>query len=78
MSGPVSQDPCYLTLAQASAIVAVSPRTLRRAIASKRLCAHRLGRLVRIDAVELKRWIEADGAAGPRHAGAATSISQMR
>lgn len=63
MPGPTSQDPRYLTLAQASAVIAVSPRTLRRAIADQRLHAQRLGRMVRIDAMELKRWIEANGAA---------------
>src|SRR5437868_6542402 len=45
----------YLSLAQAGAIVNLSPRTLRRAIAAGRLCAHRLGRLTRIDAAHLLR-----------------------
>ncbi len=51
----------YLSLAQASAIAEVSTRTLRRAIAARRLRAHRLGRLLRIDVAELQRWVEADG-----------------
>ena len=57
--------PQYLSLADASAIADLSPRTLRRAIAAKRLRAHHLRRTVRIDLAELRRWIEADGAAPP-------------
>ena len=53
----------YLSLAQASAVVNLSTRTLRRAIKGRRLRAHRLGRLTRIDLFELRRWVEADGAA---------------
>ncbi len=55
----------YLTLAQASAIVQLSIRTLHRAIAAGTLRAHQLGRRVRIDADELHRWVEANGAATP-------------
>jgi excisionase family DNA binding protein len=44
----------------------VGKTTLRRAIAAKRLDAHHLGRLVRIDVDELKRWVKADGAAEPK------------
>jgi excisionase family DNA binding protein len=55
--------PQYLSLAQASALTNLSIRTLRRAVAAKKLDAHRLGRLIRIDAAELHRWVEADGAA---------------
>ena len=75
MSGPNPQDPRYLTLAQASTIVAVSPRTLRRAIAAQHLCVHRLGRLVRIDVTELCRWVEANGAG---HATAAATSDAQR
>jgi excisionase family DNA binding protein len=53
-----------LTLAQASAIVNLSKRTLRRAISAGRLRAHHLGRSIRIDLEELKRWVKANGA-GP-------------
>lgn len=65
MAEPVVPHLRYVALAEASAIVGVSPRTLRRAIASQRLQAHRLGRLVRIDLAELTRWIEANGEAAP-------------
>ena len=68
MSGPVSQYPRYVSFAEASKIVGVSPRTLRRAVADGCLRAHRLGRLVRIDVTELTRWIEADGAAASMRA----------
>ena len=52
-----------LTLAQASAIVNLSQRTLRRAIDAGRLRAHTLGRRVRIDVAELERWVKENGAA---------------
>ena len=59
-----TSDPQYVSPARASAMVGVSPRTLRRAIRAGRLRAHRVGRLVRIAVPELRRWVEAD-AAGP-------------
>ena len=62
MQHAVPAGPRYVSLAQASAMVDVSTRTLRRAIAAGRLAAHRLGRLIRIDLAELQRWVEADGA----------------
>jgi len=46
----------YLSLAQAGTIANLSTRTLRRAIAAKRLRAYRLGRLTRIELAELRRW----------------------
>jgi len=55
--------PLYLSLAQASAIVGLSARTLRRAIVAKRLRVHRVGGRVLLALAELRRWIEADGAA---------------
>jgi excisionase family DNA binding protein len=55
-----------VTLRQAADITGLSTRTLRRAITGKRLGAHHLGRLVRIDVDELKRWVKADGAAEPK------------
>ena len=63
MPHAVPIEPRYVSLARASAIVGVSMRTLRRAIVARRLAAHRLGRLIRIDLAELQRWVEADGAA---------------
>ena len=63
MQHAVPAEPRYVSLARASAMVDVSTRTLRRAIAAGRLAAHRLGRLIRIDLAELQRWVEADGAA---------------
>ena len=65
VADPVLPNLRYVSLAEASAIVGLSPRTLRRAIAAQRLQAHRIGRLVRIDVAELTRWIEANGAAAP-------------
>ncbi len=59
----VSVESRYVSLAQASSMVALSCRTLRRAIDAHRLHAHRIGRLIRIDVAELRRWVEADGAA---------------
>jgi len=53
----------YLSLAEAGTIASFSTRTLRRAIAARKLRAHRVGRNVRIELAELQRWIEADGAA---------------
>jgi excisionase family DNA binding protein len=55
--------PQYLSLAEAGAIASFSTRTLRRAIAAKSLRAHHVGRNVRIELAELRRWIEAGGAA---------------
>ena len=55
--------PRYLSLAEAGAIASFSTRTLRRAIAARKLRAHHVGRNVRIELAELQRWIEADGAA---------------
>ena len=62
MQAPRTVPLQLVTLAQASNIVGLSPRTLRRAIHAGRLHAHRLGRSVRINLEELKRWVEADGA----------------
>jgi len=62
---PQSTPLQFVTLAQAGGIVGLSPRTLRRAIHAGSLNAHRLGRSVRISIEELRRWVEADGAAAP-------------
>jgi excisionase family DNA binding protein len=56
----------YLSLAAASRVTSLSMRTIRRAIGHRRLAAHRIGRLIRIEEGELRRWIEADGAAARR------------
>ena len=53
----------YVSPAEASRIVAVSVRTLRRAIRAGRLRAHTLGRLVRIELGELDRWVKANDTA---------------
>ncbi len=50
----------YVSLAQASAITGLSSRTLRRAIAAKRLRAHRVGRLVRIEEDDLHEMIRGE------------------
>jgi excisionase family DNA binding protein len=63
VSGSSAQLHRYVSPAQASELVGVSIRTLRRAIAAGRLRARRLGRLVRIDVAELTRWVESDGSA---------------
>ena len=60
-----SQSPRYVSPAQASEIVGVSRRTLRRAITAGKLRSHQLGRLVRIDVAELARWVESNGVAAP-------------
>jgi excisionase family DNA binding protein len=64
MRHAVPAEPRYVSLARASAMVDVCTRTLRRVIAARRLTAHHVGRLIRIDLAELQRWVEADGAAG--------------
>lgn len=63
MSRPIAPDRRYVTLAEASAIASLSTRTLRRAIAANTLHAHRIGRLVRLEADAFYRWIERQGAA---------------
>jgi len=47
----------YVSLAQASEITGLSIRTLRRAIAAKRLRAYHVGRLVRIEEDDLHEMI---------------------
>jgi len=65
MSHAVPTEPRYLSLAQASAIVNVSTRTLRRSIATGALRASKLGRLWRLESGELHRWVKEGGAAPP-------------
>jgi len=50
--------PHYVSLAQASVITGLSIRTLRRSIAAKRLRAHRIGRLVRIEIDDLHEMVQ--------------------
>ncbi|MBL0291987.1 MAG: helix-turn-helix domain-containing protein [Betaproteobacteria bacterium] len=70
--------PQYLSLAEAGAIASFSTRTLRRAIAGHKLQAHHVGRNVRIELAELRRWIEADGAAAIGSCGVAIPASSSR
>ena len=63
------------TCAEAGAIASFSTRTLRRAIAGHKLQAHHVGRNVRIELAELRRWIEADGAAAVASSGVADPAS---
>ena len=63
MSRHTGVQPEYLSLAQAAAVSGLSEKTLRRAIAARRLQCYYVGRLVRIAAVELRRWIESNGSA---------------
>ena len=53
-----TQAPRYLTLAQASFHAGLSTRTIRRAIAAGKIPAHRIGRLIRIDADDFCDWVE--------------------
>jgi excisionase family DNA binding protein len=64
----------YLSIAKAGSIASLSPRTIRRAIGRGELRAHKVGKLVRIEARELVRWIEC----GPRRAGSPTSSQRAR
>ena len=64
MSPAVNTEARYLSLAQASAIITLSTRTLRRAIAKGALRANKLGRLWRLESAELHRWVK-DGGAPP-------------
>lgn len=54
-------EPRFISLEQASTITQLSTRTLRRAIAAGRLQCHRVGRRIRIELVELERWVRANG-----------------
>lgn len=63
MSSPTAAQPEYLSLAQAAVVSGLSEKTLRRAIAARRLRCDYVGRVVRIATVEVRRWIESDGAA---------------
>jgi excisionase family DNA binding protein len=65
MQAPVTNPLQLITLAQAAVLVGLSPRTLRRAIHAGTLHAHRLGRSVRINVEEMRRWVAADGCAPP-------------
>lgn len=74
MPAPDQTTERYLSLAQAAAVVQLSPRTLRRAIAAQCLQAHHLGRVIRIDESELHRWMSANGAA-PAHLAPASAYA---
>lgn len=63
MVNAIPAEPRYLSLGQAAAIVNVSTRTLRRAIAAGTLRASKLGRLWRLESGEVHRWVKDDGAA---------------
>ena len=63
MFGHTGTQPEYLSLAQAAAVSGLSQKTLSRAIAARRLQCYYVGRLGRIATVELRRWIESNGAA---------------
>ena len=63
--GNTSQQVRYVSLAEASVITSLSPRTLRRAIKQGSLRAHRLRRLIRIELLELERWIKSNGTGQP-------------
>lgn len=55
--------PPFMSIQQAAAHLAVSPKTVRRWISDDRLTAHRVGaRLIRIPTAELDRMM---GAVGP-------------
>ena len=54
-------EPRFISLDQAARVTQLSTRTLRRAIEASRLQCHRVGRRIRIDVVELERWIRANG-----------------
>ena len=56
-------EPRYISLDQASSYTQLSTKTLRRAIKAGRLQCHRIGRRIRIELVELERWIRANGKA---------------
>jgi excisionase family DNA binding protein len=58
MSPPAVPNRRYFTLAEASAIANLSTRTLRRAIEADTLDAHRIGRLIRLEADAFYRWVE--------------------
>ena len=63
MANAVPTESRYLSLAQAANVVNISTRTLRRAIAAGTLRASKLGRLWRLEARELHRWVNDDGSA---------------
>ena len=57
-------EPRFVSLNQAAILTQLSTRTLRRAIKAQRLLAHRVGRRVRIEVIELERWVRENGSAG--------------
>lgn len=61
-----NQPPIY-TLDQAAARVQLSPKSLRRAIASGRLtCSRPTGKDIRITAAQLDQWLESTTTSGGR------------
>lgn len=56
--GVPSVTPALLTVAETSALLHVSKRTVRRLVADRRLVAHRPGRLIRVDASSVARLLE--------------------
>ena len=63
MSANTGIQPEYVSVAQAKVITGLSEKTLRRALADQRLQCHRVGHAVRIPTLELRRWMESNGAA---------------
>jgi excisionase family DNA binding protein len=48
----------FYTIAQVADLLAVSPRSVRRWVASEELLAHKFGRQVRISETDLRAFIE--------------------
>jgi excisionase family DNA binding protein len=48
----------FYTIAQVADLLAVSPRSVRRWVASEELLAHKFGRQVRIAEIDLRAFVE--------------------
>lgn len=51
--------PRLLTLPEVAAYLSVSPKSVRRLVASGRLPHYRLGRVLRFDPADVSRWLTA-------------------
>lgn len=66
VDAPASTSPSpYLSPQEAAVVVGVREKTIRSAVKSGRLRAHRLGRLLRIERADLEEYMKGVAAAGP-------------
>ena len=58
-AGRETVPPRLLTLPEVAAFLSVSPKSVRRLVASRGLPHYRLGRVLRFDAADVSRWLAA-------------------